>query len=273
MLATALAERLRERVALKPSGAIRLPDELTARRAARATVFAALLRSIHLGKSAVADAEKLAAFVGVQRDADGGYGSPLATRAVVRALLAEGPPVKDPSHVHFEVAGEARDLEVPPSAHLVVPLPAGATSVSLRVKGPGVVARFERPVLRLWSHPPSDAASAVHVEATWPEDAGAGRSGTLRLRLRHALGRTVTADVTVPLPPGATLAEPVTGVRQVQGVLTLRRGLDAGDAPTVIELPLRFALEGRFTVPEARARVAFEEMPRAVVPARPFAVR
>jgi hypothetical protein len=273
MLATSLAERLRERVALKPSGAIRLPEELTARRAARATVFAALLRSIHLGKAAAADAEKLSAFIGVQRDADGGYGSPLATRAVVRALLAEAPSSKDPSHVHFEVAGESRDLDVPPSAHLVVPLPPGATSVSLRVKGPGVVARFERPVLRLWSHPPSDAASPVHVEATWPEDAGAGRAGTLRLRLRHALGRAVTADVTVPLPPGATLAEPVAGVRQVQGVLTLRRGLDAGDAPTVIELPLRFALEGRFTVPEARARVAFEEMPRTVVPARPFVVR
>jgi hypothetical protein len=162
----------------------------------------------------------LAAFVGVQRDADGSYGSPLATRAVVRALLAEGPTDSGSSRVRFEVAGEARELDVPPSAHLVVPLPASATHVSVRVKGPAVV-----------------------------------------------------AHLTVPLPPGATLAEPVSGVRQVQGVLTLRRALDAGDAPTVIELPLRFALEGRFTVPEARAKVAFEEMPRAVVPARPLGVR
>jgi hypothetical protein len=65
----------------------------------------------------------------------------------------------------------------------------------------------------------------------------------------------------------------VKDVRQIQGVLSIRRTLDAGDAPTVLELPLRFALEGRFTVPEARARVAFEDLPRTVVPARPIVVR
>jgi hypothetical protein len=134
------------------------------------------------------------------------------------------------------------------------------------------VARFERPVLRLWSHPPAEAASPLHLEALWPDGAKAGKTGTLRLRLRHTLAAALTADVTVPLPPGVTLAEPVNGVRQVQGVLSIRRGVDASDAPTVIELPLRFALGGRFVVPEARARVAFEEMPRAVAPARPLRV-
>jgi hypothetical protein len=273
MAAAALAERLREKVALRASGAVRLPDDLATRRSARATVFAALLRSIRVGKPGAADAERLAAWIGVQRDMQGGYGSPLATRAVVRALLAEGPSLKESSRVKVESGGQKHDLEVPPSAHLVVPLPAAATRVELRVKGPGVVARFERPVLRLWSHPPSDAQSPIHVEAVWPDNAAVGHGGTLRLRVRQTLGRALVADLTVPLPPGATLAEPVADVRQVQGVLSLRKTLDAGEAPTVVELPLRFALEGRLTAPEARARVAFEEMPRAVVPARPIIVR
>jgi hypothetical protein len=91
--------------------------------------------------------------------------------------------------------------------------------------------------------------------------------------VRHTLPRPLTADVRVPLPPGVTLAEPVKNVRQVQGVLSVRRALDGSAAPTVIELPLRFALAGRMTAPEARARVAFEEMARAVAPARPIEVR
>jgi hypothetical protein len=135
-----------------------------------------------------------------------------------------------------------------------------------------VVARFERPVLRLWSHPPAEGASPLHVEAIWPGDAKASRSGKLILRVRQTLGRAMTADLVLPLPPGVSLAEPVAGVRQVQGVLTIRRALDASDLATVIEVPLRFALGGRVTAPEAIAKVAFEEMPRAVAPARPFVV-
>jgi hypothetical protein len=276
MLAAALAERLRERVVLKPSGAITLADDLRDQRAARATVFAALLRSIRFGKGSVANAERLAAWIGVQRDAQGGYGAPLATRSVVRALLAEGRALGETARVAVESEGAASDVEVAPSAHVVVPLPAGATKVSVRVKGAGVIgviARFERPVLRLWSHPPVEAASPLHLEAVWPDELKAGKSGTLRLRVRHTLGRSLTADLKVPLPPGVTLAEPVNAVRQVQGVLSIRRTLDGSLAPTVIELPLRFALGGRMTVPEANARVAFEEMARAVAPARPIEVK
>lgn len=276
MLAASLADRLRERVALKPSGAMRLPDALATRRSARATVWAALLRAVRVGEVRAgviggAGAERLASWIGVQRDAQGGYGAPGATRAVVRALVAEGPALTETSRVTVESAGLKRALDVPPSAHLVVPLPAEAVEVTVRVSGPGVVARLEWPVLRLWSRPPSDAQSPLHVEALWPE-AKAAHTGTLRLQLRQSLGRAVTADLTVPLPPGVSLAEAVDGVRQVQGVLSIRRAVDESDAPTVIEIPLRFALAGRFTVPEARGRIAFDELPRAVAPARPIRV-
>src|SRR5204862_397749 len=74
------------------SGAITLPEGQARDRSARAVVFAALLRGVRAGKPspAPAPADKLAAWIGVQRDADGGYGSALATREVVRALLDAG---------------------------------------------------------------------------------------------------------------------------------------------------------------------------------------
>jgi hypothetical protein len=271
-LAASLAERLRDRVALKPSGAIRLPDELATSRAARAIVYAALLRSLRVGKPSGVEPDRLVAWIGVQRDVAGGYGSPLATRSVVRALLSEAPSSGAASHVEIESGGVKRSVELAPSAREIVALADDAVAVTVRVRGPGVVARFERPVLRLWSNPPDEAASPLHVEALWPSDPQSARSSTLRLRVRHTLGRALTVDLTVPLPPGVTLAEPVEHVRQVQGVLSIRRALDASDAPTVIELPLRFALPGQVTVPEARARVAFEELPRAIVPARPLTI-
>jgi hypothetical protein len=175
--------------------------------------------------------------------------------------------------VVLEGAGPPRAIDVPGVARMVVPLPVETTRISVRVRGPGVVARFERPVLRLWSHPPSDAQSPLHLEALWPEDAKAGKTGTLRLRVRHTVERAITADLTVPLPPGVTLAEAVNGVRQVQGVLSVRRDLFASTLPSMIEIPLRFGLAGQLWAPEARARVAFEDMPRAIVPARPIVVR
>ena len=273
ILAASLADRLREQLALKPSGALRLADDLAARRATRAVLFAALLRAVHVGRPSAADAERLVSWIGVQRDGQGGYGSSLATRSVVRALLSEGPTAKDPTHVVIEGAGAPIALDVPPVARIVVPLPADTTRVTVRVQGPGVVARFERPVLRLWSHPPSDAESPLHIEALWPDDAKAGKTGTLRLRVRQTVGSAVTADLTIPLPPGVALAEGVSGVRQVQGVLSIRRSVDASALPTVIEIPLRFGLAGLLWAPEARARVAFEDMPRAIAPARPVVVK
>ena len=61
-------------------------------------------------------------------------------------------------------------------------------------------------------------------------------------------------------------------MRQVQGVLVIRRVLNGGPLPTVVEVPIRFLLAGTVTVAEAQARYAFDAGPRVVVPARPFSV-
>jgi hypothetical protein len=234
-------------------------------------VYAALLRAEHLGKSP-APAERLLAWVAVQRDVRGGYGAAASTSAVVRALLAHFEEAPGSARVAVAAGGARREVEVGPSGRVVVPLDAGVTAVALAVTGSGVVARLERPALRRWTRPPDAMTSPVTVEVTWPKQARAGRTGKVQVSLRHALDRPVTADVRIPLPPGVSLAAPVRGVRQIQGTLAVRADLPDGRLPSLVEIPVRFALPGRVTVPEARARVALEELPRAVAPARPLRI-
>src|SRR6185369_7584786 len=106
----------------------------------------------------------------------------------------------------------------------------------------------------------------ARLEVTWPKDAKAGSTGVLRVQVRHGFVRTLPMDVRIPLPPGATLAEPVTNVRQVQGALMIRQVVANTMLPTLVEIPVRFALAGNVTVPEASARVVYEELPRAIAP-------
>lgn len=79
-------------------------------------------------------------------------------------------------------------------------------------------------------------------------------------------------DLRIPLPPGVTLAEGSSAVRQIQGQLVVRAYLDGRGTDTSLDLPIRFGLPGTFTVPEARARPAFEDGARAIAPARPLRV-
>lgn len=271
--AASLIDKLRERVELRATGRITLSSFFAASRAARATVFAALLRGVRLGRPSVASAERLEAWLAVQRDVEGGYGSPLATRSVVRALLSSGNDAKGASVATVIAGGVARDVEVGPSGRVLVPLDAAATGVKVTVRGPGVIARLERPVLRLWSRPPDEVESPVHVDITWPKEPKAGKTGVLRVNARHGLGREATLDLRISLPPGVSLAEAVSGVSQMQGMLMVRKPLGVSDLPTSIEIPVRFGLRGQVTVPEARAAIAYEEVQRTLAPARPLVIR
>jgi hypothetical protein len=289
LLTATLADRLREKVALRASGGIALPPSSARDRADRATVYAALLRASRLGKPAAAPPVRLAAWLAVQRGDDGGYGSSLATRSVVRALLASAIEVKGHLSATITENGHSKTVDVAPSTRLEIPLDPATTSVKIDVKADpcegeggkpvpcsaiaGLVARFERPVLRFWSKPPEQDESPIHLDLGWPNDAHAGMTGVLRVNLRQSLGRSPTIDIRIPLPPAVTLAEAVSGVQQIQGVLRIRRKVDTSSLATPLEIPLRFGLAGYVTAPEARAEVAFEDVPRAVAPARPFWIR
>jgi hypothetical protein len=271
------ALRLRHQVGLDRKGAVdngvlavALPAKVRQDRAARATVFAGLLRAATMEQTRAAEVPRLFAWIAVQRDLAGGYGSTSATRAVVRAVLAASPPDVTRAKVVAKVAidGKERSLDVPRGglAALVVPMEAKELTVDAR----DVVVRLERPGLRVWARPPTDdVATDLHAEITWPE-ARAGKTGLLRIVLRA--DRAEPVDVRVPLPPGVTLAEAVPGVRSVQGVLAVRHAVDGSGVRTVIEVPVRFGLAGKVTVPEAIARYAAGSSPRTVVGAQTLAI-
>lgn len=281
-----LADRLRRLVKLDGSGeidpsawresaALSTPATSFNERARRATVYAALLRTQRLGTSP-ATADALFGKLATLRDVTGGYGSSAATLAVVRALLSSQLEGHGTTRAQVRVAGSgasAREaaVDVPPSGFVVVPLPAGTLEVSVRTAGPGLIARFERPVLRLWSRPPPPQASPIGIDVVWPADATAGATGTLRVMLRHPLDEVLDVDARVPLPPGVTLGAATKGVAQVQGVLAMRQSVDRSGA--VIEIPVRFGLAGKTTAPEATARIARSSSGIATAPARALVVR
>lgn len=273
-MAASLADKLRTWAALRPSGGVTLPASASKSRVSRALVFAALLRAAALGKPSVAGPDKLLSWLQVQRDAQGSYGSALATLAAMRAMLSGPAEDTRPTTVTVTMeGGVTREVQVAPGATVEVPLGAKVLSVELAAAGPGVLARLVRPGVRAWSSPPDSSASPIALDVTWPEAAKAGQKGVLRVSVSHRGARSVTADVRIPLSPGAQLAEKTAGVQQIQGQLVLRPTLDAEGTETLLELPIRFALAGRFTVPEARARLAFEEGARSIAPARPLLVK
>ena len=271
ILAASAADRLRELVSLRASGGTSMSATDAADRAARATIYAGLLRAAGLGQRGPAPAPRIAAWLMVQRDVLGGYGSPAATRAAVQALLASPITAPGKATVAVIVDGVRQEIEVGPSAHLAVPIAAKAQSLEIDAQGAGVIARLERPVLRLWSLPPDQSSSPVHVDVVWPK-ARAGTKAVLRVAARHDRQRNTVVDIRLPLPPGVSLAAPMTGVQQLQGVLAIRRTLDRSALSGVFEIPLRFALAGQVTVPEGTARLTEEHAPRAVTPARPLMI-
>ena len=137
---------------------------------------------------------------------------------------------------------------------------------------PGLIARIERAALRPFVRTTEAANGPLHLDVQVPRAPRAGATAPLQLSLRHDLGRRVPVVVRVPLPPGVALAEPVSGVRQVQGALYVSTQLDSDPLPRVFEIPLRFALPGAVTWPEAVGRVDDDELPPTRAPARPLVV-
>jgi len=268
----ALAQRLRNRVRIKPSGRIEMPRGSS--RSDRALVYSALLVGTQWQRRATPSVPKLAAWLAVQRDPTGGFGSSLATRAAVRAMLWADEESADANakktQLEIEIDGTTTELAMGPHAREVVKLPSGTKELELEPDGPGVVTRIERRFLRPWSRPPSDASGPLRLSVTWPE-AKLGRTAALEIEVRHLGGGERGVDVRVPLPPGVSLAAPIAGVRQVQGSLMVR--LDVDEVAVPLTIPVRFGLRGKVTVPEANARLRWGHAPRAVAPARKLTIQ
>ena len=263
-LATKLAQRLREVAKLDPAG--ELAGGGLDQRADRATVYAALLRGSQLGASP-ASAPTIFAKLAALRDATGGYGSSAATLAVVRALVTSQ--LAGHGATHARVGG--RTVDVPESGSIAIDLPENALSVVVETEGPGAMVRFERPALRLFTHPPPPSAAGIGLEVIWPAQARSHFAETLRVIVHNAADNDEEVDVRIPLPPGASLAAPVAGATQIEGVLRLRQTTTTTGA--LVELPIRFALAGTVTVPEATARASRSASTAATAPSRVVQIR
>ena len=280
MVAGALADRLRAVVPVRPDGTVVLPGAAEDR-ASRSILMAALVSASKLGRvdgTTAANVAKLTTRLLAERDAAGGYGSAQATCLAVRALLEAAPADTRSTGVRWtEILAGGREgasgrVEVSRKRTVTIPLAASASSVRLEASPPGVVARLERPVLRSFLRPPDPGTSPLRLQVEAPRAPRARGTALLQLGLRHDLGRRATVMVRVPLPPGASLAEPVEGVRQVQGALYLRTTLDADRLPRVFAIPLRFSLSGSVLLPEIVARIDDEEFSPAYAPARPLVI-
>ncbi len=270
-VAANLLDLLRERVELQPLGRIQLPEG-RADRSSRSIVYAALLRGASIGKSGGIKPDRFLAWIAVQRDTQGGYGSTAATCAVVRALLSSHPSPSELTRVVVDSGGPPRSAEVATGASLALPLPANARLIRVSTQGPGVIARIERREMRPWARAVQQSVAPISIDVAWPESPSLGGGHKLRVTLRNEQGADALVDARVPLPPGVSLAAPVVGVHQIQGFLHIRRHLDRNPIPELIELPIRFGLTGAMTVPVATARLAHEEAPVAIAPARPLTV-
>ncbi len=244
--ARTLADKLRAMVRLAPSGAIQL---VRGSRSDRTLVYAALLRANKIGTSLVSS-DRLAAWIAVDRDASGSFGSPEASRAVVRALTATGVISGAPQSITIVDEGSSRTVTLGPSGVVVLGLGERTTKVGIHAPS-GIVARLERPMIRSFSNPPDESDSPLHIDVQWPTDARAGHVSTIHVTLGSGTLRSEHGVARIPLPPGASMVSAITGVTQVHGTLLISHDISS-TADAHIDIPLRFTLSGHATVREPR---------------------
>jgi len=272
--ARVLFDALEERVLGASVAQVSLPNG--ASRAARATVLAALI--VGSEKLGGPERARLASQLAVQRDARGSYGSPEATRAAVQAfvhLAAKENAGGASGAARFSVAFD----EAPPKeqrageSRVSVPVAEGARRAEVRALEGKLVARIERTFLRPFTVPAEPSPSPIAFTLRWPE-ASRGEVAILRADLfepsGERSGHPVRAQLRIPLPPGASLAAPVDGVRQVQGALRISRRYTGRET---LGVPIRFALAGSYTLPEATATSPDAPATIARAASRPLVVR
>jgi hypothetical protein len=247
------------------AGSITMPSGST--RADVALVYAALIAA---GGYDGQTREQLSGWLLVQRDARGGFGSAAATRAAIEALTSGSPAKSGPATVlvDFGDGGEKR-VSVPADGRARVDVPKGATRVVVKPDGAtDTVARLERDFLRPYSVSPPPTTSGLALSVEWPADPKVGKVHNLEVAVDAGV-EAQRVEVRIPLPPGATLADAVPGVRQVQGALFLRLRAKERDTTTI---PIRFLLPGELTIREATATALERDASPAVERARPLRV-
>jgi hypothetical protein len=265
-----MSDRLIALVSPTREGVISAPSGTT--RAGRALIYSALLVATDPTKDP-AFRVSLFRWLMVQRDAEGSFGTAAATRGAIQAL------VRDASYraknaapetvvVDFGKAGK-QEVTLAAGDRRALTVPPGASAVVVTSNGTGVLARMERDFLRPFDVAPMKSTSPVSVLVTWPTDVHAGRIGAMTVKVEAKSEARGSVEVKIPLPPGATLADSVAQVREVQGVLHVTL---PASGHSEVEVPIRFTLGGTFTAPEPTARLREQQAEVAYDRARPLTV-
>jgi hypothetical protein len=159
------------------------------------------------------------------------------------------------------------------SGAMTVPLSPDTAAVRVEAPASGILAGAVRPIFRSFRQPVDSSQGPLQLDLSLGGTPIAGAVSALQVTLRQELGHALPVLVRIPLPPGASLAERIPDVRQVQGALYLRTQMDADTLPRVLQIPVRFALPGRILMPEATATATDEEVAPARAPARPIVVQ
>jgi hypothetical protein len=285
--AAALAERLEKLVGLGKDGRFTMggiagPRD-DAHRALRSLTYAALLAIVPERPATTqrATPETLRSKLLTEQAADGGFGSPEATRWALSALGAfSGTPVEvatdgDRRMVAPSVTiGDGDDVEksVLFSNDLArFALSTVAAAVRVHAGDAPVLVRVSRTVTRSWLAPPRPLEGAVttkwetSTKVADPENPGKElvKSDIGRLYVTFpGDGRNKTVHLT--LPPGAVPAAALPGLVRFGSTLELTRNADG--APQVVTIPLRYTLAGTFRVPEGSVTYTDGRAPAEVVP-------
>jgi hypothetical protein len=239
-----LVTQLRTLVHLHTSGRISFEHGT---RADRTIVYAALLRANKVPGSGVSD-DRLAAWIAVDRDASGSFGSVAASRAVAHVLTAIGMGAGAPQNIVVDDGTTIRRVVLGSSGVLYLGLGPSTTKVTVRADG-GVVARLERPMIRGFSNPPDESDSPLRLDVKWPDGARAGHIATLHVTMSSLARESVHAVARIPLPPGASMVAPLADVTQVHGALLVAADLGAS---RTFDVPIRFSLAGRAIARESQ---------------------
>ncbi|NUP09593.1 MAG: hypothetical protein HOW73_26405 [Polyangiaceae bacterium] len=284
-----LTKELEKRVELDDDGNISV--SASSSRAERALVYAALLVASKPGEEGTSKRARMLRWLLVQRDAGGSFGSAAATRGAVQAIVAASSELRGPKapievNIDFGEGGE-KHVVVKPDERVEIAIPANADEVRVMPSGGGVMARLERTFLRPYSVAPQPGDAPIALETEWPaatdcapsvktngacpKELKQGRVGNLRLTVKELADKSArSVDVRIPLPPGATLADVTSGVRQVHGALYVRTNVSG---ETTVMVPIRFSLAGSFTVREATASVRDSAADAAIARARPLVIK
>jgi len=254
-LAASLAGVLEREAHLTASGSITLDGK--AGKEAKVIVYAALLRARGAGWIRTASADLLLGWLSVQRESDGGYGTTRASRAALQAIVAAKPSARPGSLriTMFDAEGDSlgeRSLKIDDSGGGRTELAANTASVRVDTDTP-VLVRLERLTLKKYrlEAAPQTTAAPVTVALRYPSGLRAGGAGSLEVAVRGEPGARRSFIVRVPLPPGVTVAEAVSGVEAMPGLILIK--VDTDDAGIAVPslVPLRFSLGGNFLAPPA----------------------